>query len=56
MSRNTAAVITAILTMAIWFSMPISRKVHSPLAHATAAAVISFPIYRLLCNGLNGRR
>jgi hypothetical protein len=57
MSRqNTAAVVTAILTMSIWFSLPVSRKVQSPLAHFTAAAVISFPIYRLLCNGLTGRR
>jgi hypothetical protein len=42
--------------MAIWLSVPLSRKLQSPLAHFTAAGVISFPIYSLLCNGLDGRR
>jgi hypothetical protein len=48
MSRNTAAIVTAILTAGIWFSCPAATKVQSPWAVGLAAALIGWPIYRLL--------
>jgi hypothetical protein len=51
MSRNSAAVFTAILTAGIWFSCPAAKKVHSPLAVGTVAMLIAYPTYRLLYKG-----
>jgi hypothetical protein len=49
--RNMAAVVTAILTMCIWFSCPAAGKIQSPWAVGVAAFLIGFPIYRLLHKG-----
>jgi hypothetical protein len=54
MSRNTAAIFTAILTAGIWFSCPAATKVQSPWAVGLAAALIGWPIYRLACKGTQG--
>jgi hypothetical protein len=49
--RNSAAVVTAILTAGIWFSWPAAKKVHSPWAVGAAAFLIAYPIYRLAYKG-----
>lgn len=48
MSKNTAAIVTAILTVFIWFRCPVASKIHSPLVHGLAGCLIASPIYRLL--------
>jgi len=48
MSRNTAAVLTAILTIGIVFCGPLAGQVRSPWAVAVAAFLSASAIYRLL--------
>jgi hypothetical protein len=49
--RNSAAVVTAIVSAGIWFSCPAAQKIHSPWAVGVAAFLIAYPIYRLACYG-----
>jgi hypothetical protein len=54
MSRNSAAVLTAILAAGIWFSCPAAKHVQSPWAVGAAAFLIAYPIYRLAYRGPDG--